>query len=265
MKNKTKVALLSAAISLTALGAFGATTFAWFTQRASTQLNFNTATIKSNAPNLAITLHPIGKAIDSTSSAINISSAEETHTGNWAMADLSSSYGESFVQKTGDETYSLASDETVADSVMTFGIEVHAEEVVNASTIHFKLDWTANSSVSTTKTNVERWIRGSVLECTDDTFSTASSSKFAWLGDTSPSKKYFMEYNEDSHTFTKESYVDFTYGGKGLNKKMATYSTPTTKFFKVSFWFEGTVDDIQDIARSETVGFSVTISSELDD
>jgi len=261
MKNKTKFALLSVAISAAAIGVFGATTFAWFTQRANTKLNFSTATIKSNSPNLSATIYPLTKVIDSQSSAIPVVSAEETHTAQWSMADLSSSFGERFVQKNADGTYSWAPEAVVNDSVVTFGLGIETREVLYESSLNICLNWAATSADPSVKENVELWVRGSIIEYTDATFATPASTKRAWLGSMAVDGNKFMDYKEATETFEKTSYPNFTTLPKNANAYLGPYTTAITKFYKVSFWFEGTVAENQDIARSETVNFSVDISS----
>lgn len=262
MKSKTKVALLGVAVSLATVGAFGATTFAWFTHKTQTQLNFSTATIKSSASNVSVTLHPIVQRVDSTLSAIPIESAEESHTGSFNLFDLSSAFGESFVSKNKNGGYDSVSLNMAASKTATFGIAISTMSVRSTQSVSLSLDWASQSEDATMEANVNNYIRGAILECSDSTFATFESAKHAWIGSDNSSYKNYVTYNSSEERYDSATYQSGEFSTKGVSNQAFTYSAAMTKYYRVCFWFEGTTDleGNHDAVREETVNFTVEIT-----
>lgn len=262
MKNKTKVVLLSAAISVSALGVFGATTFAWFTEKSKTEMTFQTATIKSNSTNLDVRVYSLEKELTkSVDSSTSNSNADGVYNANWSMIDLSSGFGDKYVTKKSDGSFAWASEDVVNDSVVTFGLGITTQEVLYESVLKLKLDWSCNESNADKKEQIESWVRGSMIEYEDSAFTTPTSNKITWLGDVRMAAMFYYDYDEENQVFDKVAYADYTTTEKGMNYYASRYTTPTTRYYKISFWFEGSLADNQDIARSKQMSFSVNVSS----
>jgi hypothetical protein len=149
MKAKTKVVLLSSALALGTAGVFGASTFAWFTRNTQAQMSISTATIKSSASNLSVTLIPISNKIDNAMEPIPVSGTEgNSYSADFTMLDYSSAFGDEFVDEgrnqvfAGEEAILVGIEEgrevlaDLVEDVMGEGEHVHRHEGIEVDFLH---------------------------------------------------------------------------------------------------------------------------------
>ena len=267
MKAKTKVVLLSSALALGTAGVFGASTFAWFTRNTQAQMSISTATIKSSASNLSVTLIPISNKIDNAMEPIPVSGTEgNSYSADFTMLDYSSAFGDEFVSLKKNGSYDYVEASMAATKTAVFGISVETMAVRSTQTIMMSLGWDALSEDATTKANVNKYIRGGVVECTDSSFAIPADNpqlkKHAWIGANEDGLKNYVKYNESTDDFDENLVLQTSeYSLKGSQTQVGSYSAATTKYYRVCFWFEGTTDltGAHDAVREETVGFTVAI------
>ena len=264
MRSKTKLFLLSAGISITALGAVGATSFAWFTKRSAVALSFMSVKINSTSPHINVSVIPLTDAITGHASEFELASVQNSYDVDWTVSDISSRYGETFYTKSGT-TYNKLTDTQHANKLIAFGLKVSTLKTGDSHNAKIKLNWSPNASGSEDVSEINEWLRGSVIEYSSAAFTEKATSQFqkTWIyEDGSKYKKYIDEESASNPTtYVEKTMESGTFAEQGEEITIFNYSEAETHYYRVAVWLEGTVAENQDAARGKTFRFNVSLAS----
>ena len=262
MKTKTKLAVLSLALSATVVGMVGAATFAWFSARTYVSTNFSTITINAKDASLSATIYPLGGvALNNTSGSIEMTSANESFTGDYALHDTTSDFGEYFIRFANNRYYRIT-DNDIPKYACMVGVAISNLAIGNPANLTVCPFWRAHDSNSTVDVKTAQNMRFCALQCTDATFTTIKPDavRHAFVYDEETDPLTFHTYDAAQGQVVSGSYQEGQYSFRDDIHALTQVQQATTNYFRIAFWFDGEISQDQDECRGGKVDLSVTFS-----
>lgn len=264
MKNKTKLAVLGLALSCSVAGMIGATTFAWFSARTSMTTNFASITVNARNASLSVTVHPLGGVnLNGSSDPIEMSSVSQNFTGDFSIHDATSDYGEYFIRFANNQ-YTRIAPNDVHNYVAMVGIEVSNLAIGHTGSISVCPFWRAHNSSDSADVEAAKNMRFCALQCTDDTFSTITTNavRHAFIYDDSTDPLNYRTYNPSTSQVVTGTYEEDDYSVMDDVWPLTDILDAATNYYRIAFWFDGSISNDQDAARGGQVDLIVTFSAD---
>lgn len=253
MKRKLKLSLFGAALSCSALAAFGTATFAWFTTRSTVSFKHTTITAGSNNKNISVSLIPLGV----TPAPIDASANENIYEANAAISDVSSAFGaEFYAKKASGSGYEKLLQNKYPGYVYRIGIKVTTMALTQPAKVYCTAMW--DSPNGTANKVLESNLRCGFIECANDNFNATIAEDtvcYAFVkSNPSDNNKYINADGEQTIDSSKIAQA-------ASNKEVFEYSGVETHYYLFSVWMEGTINADQDGARGGVVNVTSLFTS----
>lgn len=256
MKAKTKLALLSAAISCISLAGAATATYAWFVISDSVTIGYNNITVAADSTFIRVHLYDISNT-GVFESPKTFNAGEENITNKVSISAASGYDGYTFYNKSANgSTSELTANEANA-RVLTFGAAVECFEAMEDQNLSMKIAWQPFNASHSPSNLLSSWLRVSVRSCTDTSFGgTDEITKAYYVADSEVQQNYM-----DKNGTVKAVPDAYTKVQQGSNLALGTYKASTFKYYRISVWMEGTMDANQDIARGGRIKMRTTFSA----
>lgn len=262
MKNKTKLAVLGLALSCSVVGMVGAATYAWFSSRTYVSTSFSTITVNARNASLDATIYPLsGVALNGTEDSIAMTEATQDFVGNYALNDATSDFGEYFIRFANNRYYRIQ-DSEIPKYVCMVGVAISNLAIGNTAHLCVCPFWRPHDNTNNADKETAKNMRFCALQCTDNTFSTISENavRHAFLYSEETDPLSYRTFDPQQEQVVSGSYAEGQYSFRDDVYPLTDIREATTNYYRIAFWFDGSISDEQDQCRGGQVDLNVTFS-----